>query len=242
MPITGTSIAQGIYEKLGRPSQADLPYSDVLNAARDVYRGRLFDMKLANRNHSLSLSSWYTPTATEGVNLTSFSIDSGHTLIFPVKVEWRPINAQSTYKPRKAEVVSFENISDYGRRALTDDETYVAFYNGNLVAFSETTSVLANREYRIIYENTEDVNFDQLADTITQIPELLAPLFYIEGALILLDQIRNDTPEWMDRRERLRENLTAQLMDWNERFRVWRGTLFGNKKVSKPGYRQARFR
>lgn len=242
MPITGTQIAQGIYEKLGRPSQADLPYGDVLNAARDVYRGRLFDMKLANRNHSLSLSSWYTPTATEGVNLTSFSISADNTLIFPVKVEWRPINAQSTYKPRKAEVVSFENISDYGRRALTDDETYVAFYNGNLVAFSETTSVLANREYRIIYEDTEDVNFDQLADTITQIPELLAPLFYIEGALILLDQIRNDTPEWTDRRERLRENLTAQLMDWNERFRVWRGTLFGNKKVSKPGYRQARFR
>lgn len=240
MSISGTAIAQGIYRLLGRPSQTDLPYSDVLDAARDVYRGRLFDMKLANRNHTLAFSSWYTPTAAEGVNLTSFSIASGTTNIFPVKMEWRPVNAATNYKPRKAEVVSFENLSEYARMARTEDETYVAFYGSNLVAFSETVDALALREYRVIYEDTEDVTMAALSDTITEVPDMLAPLFYYEGALLLLDQVRNDSPDWQDRRERLRGSLTAPFMEWDRRFNTWRRTLYGNKIVNKRGYRSGR--
>jgi hypothetical protein len=79
MSFTGSDIVSGAMRLIGRPAQADLPYQDVLDTARDVIRGRLVDLKLANRNHTLLFSNFYTPTAQENVAADLFGISSSAT-------------------------------------------------------------------------------------------------------------------------------------------------------------------
>jgi hypothetical protein len=240
MSFTGSDIVSGAMRLIGRPAQADLPYQDVLDTARDAIRGRLVDLKLTNRNHTLLFSNYYTPTAQNDVAADLFGLSTDVTRFVPVKMEWRPKDSDSDTKPRTVTLVSYEQLSHYFRQARTEDEVFAAYYNGNQFAFADTTAVLANREYRIVYEDMEDVDMDALADTVSNIPDIFIPLVQHETALACLDLVRNETDSWEMRRERLFKSLSAKYAHWEDRFKTWSMSLMGNKKVRKLGYRPRR--
>jgi hypothetical protein len=234
MSIAYTDVIRGAYQLLGRPSQTDLPYQDVIDHAKDVVRGRFLDLKMAARGHTNIVGPFVTPTGRE-MNSTAFvsSLDN----FIPVKVEWRTVNDTATSFPRKAEVVAYEQLGDLYRSTTTFAETYVAFTdNFQKIAFSETDETLATREYRIIYEALDDPTVT-LGGTTTNLPALFITLCKYETAVMCLDQVTNETLEWAEKRERLRMSLTARLAAEEGRFQKWNTTLFGNKKVKRLGFR-----
>lgn len=234
MSIAYTDVIRGAYQLLGRPSQLDLPYQDVIDHAKDVIRGRLLDLKMAARGHTNVVGPWVTPTSRE---MSSGAFVSNLDNFIPVKVEWRTASDTATSFPRKAEVVAYEQLGDLYRSTTTFAETYVAFTdNFTKIAFSETDETLESREYRIIYETLEDPNIS-LGGTTAVLPALFITLCKYETAIACLDQVENRSNEWAEKRERLRASLAGRLMNEEQRFRKWNTTLFGNKKVKRLGFR-----
>ena len=232
MAILASDIVTTAYRKLGRPSQGDLPYQDVLDNARDAMRGRMLDLKLSARNHSVVTGGWVTPNDRE---MVSAGFVGGQVNIIPVSAEWRYTNTDLDIIPRKADIVAFEQLPELYRVARQSSETFVSFYTENgvsKIAFSETAETLAYREYRIIYESMADVDFDSLTSE-AGLPELFVTLCGVETALSSLDAVENSTEEWKEKRDRLRASLTFEFAQHNQRFEKWSKTLYGNKKVRK---------
>lgn len=235
MSIAYTDVIKGAYQLLGRPSQRDLPYQDVIDHAADVIRGRLLDIKMASKGHTNIIGAWVTPTDVDDMSTSTFV--SGATNFIPVKVEWRIKNDTAIQFPRKAEVVTWTSLGELYRDSRSIAETYVAFSdNFSKIAFSETIETLNNREYRIIYESLGDITVDLGADTAT-LPSLFITLCKYETALMCIDQVVNPSPIWAEQRERLRRSLMARLAVEEQRFRHWNSTLYGNKKVKRLGFR-----
>ena len=223
MSILASDIITGAYQLLGRPSQADLPYEDVLEYTRDFIRGRFVDTKLSARGHTTQVGSWVTPSARE---MSTSGFVGGLTNFIPVKVEWRYTAEASVSplpQPRRAQIVAYEQVSDLYERG-----SYVAFYdNWENIAFSENSTELSLRQYRILYEDTSDPSISKT--TAVDLPELFVPLGKYEVALSCIDQIQNDALDL----ERKRGSFTQQWLLWDQRFKKWHMTQFGNKKVSK---------
>lgn len=309
MSIAYTDVIKGAYQLLGRPSQTDLPFQDVIDHTADVIRGRLLDMKMAVKgrtnvvgpwvgqrtlslsnatnaspivvtttsNHYFSSGQTVTISGVVGntaanntwvitkLTDTTFSLNgstgngayvSGGTIVtdlnremnsgpfvnnltnfLPVKVEWRLKVDAETQFPRAAEVIAYEQLGDMYRSVTTFAETYVAFTdNMSKIAFSEVDETLSTREYRVIYEDLEDVTV-ALGSTDNTIPDLFLTLCKYETALMCLEQVNNPTMEWAERRERLRMSLSSRLAVEERRFDRWNRTAYGNKKVKRLGFR-----
>jgi hypothetical protein len=229
MSVLASDIIAGTYQLLGRPSQTDLQYEDVLEHVRDFIRGRILDQKLSARGHTNQIGSWVTPSGRE---MASSGFVGGLTNFIPVKVEWRYTSQASLSplpQPYKAEIVAFEQIAELHGMTARD---YVAFYdNFENVAFSASSTELSLRQYRVIYEDTSNPTINKT--TAVDLPEMFVTLGKYEVGLSCLDQIRNDT--FTEERERLRGSFTAQWVIWDDRFKKWQTTQFGNKRVTKVG-------
>lgn len=240
MSILASSILTETYQILGRPSQQDLPYLDLLVIVKDVARGRILDQKLSAKNHTMAIGGWVTPSARE---MSSSGFVGGLENFIPVKVEWQYISEASITPapyPRRAEVVSFEMLGDKLERS-SGLETHVAFYDGFAsIAFSENTSELALRQYRIVYEDTSDITLSATSDSVA-LPDLFITLCKYEAGLVALNQIKDSSPEWADMRERLRTDFGAQVAVWTDRFQKWQRSTWGNKKVKKQSANSRRF-
>lgn len=236
MSILASDVLEGVYTLLGRPSQNDLPYLDMLAHVRDVARGRILDLKLAARSHTTQIGAWVTPSARE---MSSSGFVGGLDNFIPVKVEWRysaEAGLSPAIMPRKVEVVAFEAIGDLADSAM-GDETYCAFYdNFTNIAFSENSTELALRQYRVVYEDTSDITITAVGHSV-DLPDIFITLCKYETALVCLNQIRNASPEWADERERLRGDFMVQVAIWSKRFEKFSTTRFGNKLVKKQGFR-----
>lgn len=239
MSIVYDDIIRGAYQILGRPSQQDLPYQDVIDYAADVIRGRLLDVKMAVRGRTNVVGPWVVPTSRE---MSSSAFVNGKTNFIPVKVEWKTSLDVDTSFPRKAEVVAYEQLGDLYRSTTTFAETYVAFTNNmQTVSFSETDETLSLREYRIIYEDLDDLGDITLGESPNETNDIFPGLFLnlckYETALACLDHVVNLSLEWGEKRERLRRSISMRVAVEERRFDKWKNQLFGNKKVKRLGFR-----
>ena len=234
--ILASDILSGAYLLLGRPSQADLHYGDMLDLAEDLLMGRLLDMKLVGRGNFQTIGEWTTPDASE---MSALAFTNGETNIIPRKMEWRYIGDNSDYtNPRLAEIISFESLNEFQRKSI--NETAVAFYNGaQEIAFSELNVELLNREYRLTFTSMSGISFSAVTSQ-ADLPSVLTTMCKYELALLCLDQVINETERWMERRERLRNSLMMEFLRWEARFKKLTETRFGSSKVSKMGGRLMR--
>jgi len=228
--IVGTDIVRGAYRLMNRPSQADIPYKDIMANAKDVVTGRLLDLKMAVRNHTSVVGAWRTPVSkTENASLYASS-----EMFIPTKAEWRYANGDDTQTPQDVEFCALEAIS--GNSKL--DREYVALYDNNTkVQWSAPLAVLATREYRIIYEDLDSEAFSELGSTIENFPSQFVTLCQYETAAISIHQVDNDSEAWMMKKARLLKAIEPMLATWNERFEKWRLSRFGNRIVYKKGFR-----
>lgn len=239
MSIVYDDIIRGAYQILGRPSQQDLPYQDVIDYAADVIRGRLLDVKMAVRGRTNVVGPWVVPTSRE---MSSSAFVNAKTNFIPVKVEWKTSLDVDTQFPRAAEVVAYEQLGDLYRSTTTFAETYVAFTNNmQTISFSETDETLSLREYRVIYEDLDDIAPITLGEDPNEANDVLPALFInlckYETALACLDHVANESMEWAEKRERFRRSIAQRLAVEEKRFDKWKTQLFGNKKVKRLGFR-----
>lgn len=235
MSVTVSDIIIGAYRKLGRPSQADMPYADLISLSNEVYQGMLLDMKLSAREHTTDIGSWVTPTAR---NMATTSFTGGGEII-PTRVEWR-IADDTTAIPMKAEIVAYDNINELAMKARTVNETYVSFYDGFAnILFSESLEVLETREYRIIYETLAYTAMTSKSDSLT-IPALFSTYAIEEVSIRALDEVYNSTPEWAEKRERMRMSIAMSLVENKKRWSKYVTSLYGNKISHKLGFRTRR--
>lgn len=234
MSILGSDMVSGAYQLLGRPSQLDLNYNDVLLNAARVVRGLILDLKLSVRNHKTAVSDWIT-TSTREMSTSDF-FHSADVLVS--KVEWRYLAAASQDPiPFKAEVVAYEQINEVAKTSQSNQETYVAFYNDNgTMAFSEIATVLALRQYRVMYETLSNEALATLAAT-AGLPAIFTTYGEALTAKMSLDQVENLTEAWIESRERRRPMINALCVEWKPRFEKYTHTYFGNLKVKKLGFR-----
>jgi hypothetical protein len=227
--ILASDIVKGVYRRLGRPAQGDLPYQDVLALIRDFVRELRLDLKLSATNKTLEIGQWTTPNAQQ-MPVAGFA--NGLSNFIPVKVEWRAAGSDWDTVPNKAEVVSYESLADM--YANSTAAVYVAFYEGfSSIAFPEPSSTLQSREYRVICENLEDVNSLSLTSSIGDAPELLITYISDGVAYRALDYVDTVSIEWTDKRERLRPLLVQNWQENKRRFEQWKNGRYGNKKVTK---------
>lgn len=228
--ITGTDIVRGAYRLMGRPSQADLPYQDVIDNAHDVVNGFLLELKLSNRNHTAVIGSWVNPAA-QTESIVRYTGDTD--FIIPVKCEWRVLNGGDTQIPQKVEFCAVESIDELQQVP----QEYVALYNNNTsIRFSAPLTILLTRQYRLIYEPFAPTVIDGLSDEITSLPDFFKTLCQYETAAISINQVQNITEDWTKRKEALLMTIMPMLVQWRERFERWKSSRYGNRKVRKNGF------
>jgi hypothetical protein len=228
-----SDIATGSYQLLGRPSQQDLPYADLLVHVGDVVTGRLMDMSLTARNRKMLMSNW-TLSTDRVMDVASFGLETSQ--FFPVKVEWRASDADEESRPYKVEVVAYEALDSLGQTSR--NESYCAFFNDyTQIAFSDL--VIQDREYRIEYEPLGYRTAGQatLVTDDTRIDDAFLSLCKYEVALRALDEVKTPTEEWKDERERKRQTFLAVLGQETTRFNKFNTTQFGNKTTKRQGFR-----
>lgn len=237
MSIAVSDIVAGAYQLLGRPSQLDLPYKDVVNNARDVVRGFILDLKLSARDHKTTFTAWITPNARE-MDVLDFTGHIGLDSFLPTKMEWRyAASASQDPIPFKVEFVSYEQLYDLAAKSRRDTETYVALYNDNTkMAFSETFTILLQRQYRMSYESLNDETITALNQNAA-LPALFITYCKYKTAEISLDQVENTSDVWMEKRGRLRPAIQQGINEWEPRKKQFVFTLYGNKQTKKLGYR-----
>lgn len=232
--ILASDIVKDAMRKMGRPSQADLPYQDVLDFTRDIVRERMLDYKLTTRGHTIETGSWTAPTEREMLSATFTGTDN----FIPVKIEWRFSGTDDI--SYKSQVTSYENLDDLRRESVSSLESWTAFYNGfSQIAFSYTLEELATREFRVIFESLDDISLTSLSHN-AEMPAILLSLLSDEVALKGIEYVNNNTEEWINKRDRFRESLMMSLARNESRFERLKNSVFGNKKVSKIGYRPRR--
>jgi hypothetical protein len=228
--ILALDIVRGAYRLIGRPSQSDIRYKDVLQNASDVITGRLLDLKMSNRNHTAIVGAWHTPTA----QIEDVSIYATDKMFIPVKAEWRYKNGNETQIPQQVEFCALETISENARIA----REYVAIYDDQLkLQWSAPLTTLQTREYRIVYESFDFSNALSLAGSVTKLPSQFVTLCQYETASMTIHQVENDSEAWQMKKARLLETIMPMLAVWNERFETWRLSRFGNRLTYKKGFR-----
>jgi hypothetical protein len=220
MSIQVSDVLTEAYRKLGKPSQADMPFMDLIGVVRDVWRGLSLDLKMAARGHTVEMGNWVVPTQRE-MSTASFT-GAGH--IIPVKVEWRPDGSEDEVIGQKIDVVAFEQLN------MDSPDIRVAF-TGDFETIIFGDVYYDSREYRVSYEPLDDVDVDE-ADDLLPAPPLFVSYLADEAAVRALDYI-DGNEAWAEKRERLRGILTLSLVENKMRFEKWKKTQFGNKKVSK---------
>lgn len=233
MAIQASAIVSRVYRLLGDPSQADLPYRDVLDVVQDVAGGRYLDLRMTGRDHASVIGAWVTPTDRE-MNAAAFA--GGNPSFIPVRMEWLALGDDPAITaPRPVQLVGLANLNDLFRTSQSD--TYAAFYNGmESIAFSELPEILYQRQYRLTYEPTGAVSLEITGEA--NLPSEFVTLCAYETAFLCLDHVANESEKWIDKRERLRVTLATETARWDERFRKWQTGRFGNKVVQKVGYRR----
>jgi hypothetical protein len=230
-----SDVAKGSYQLLGRPSQADLPYSDLLVHVGDVVTGRLMDMSLTARNRRMLLSNW-TPGTDRVMDVASFGLETSQ--FFPVKVEMRMADSDEDARPYPVQIVAYETLDTLGSTSI--NESYCAFYNDyTQIAFSDLISDVENREYRIEYEplGYRTAGVATLVTDDTRIDDAFLSLCKYEVALRCLDEIQNGTDEWKETRERKKQSFLAVLGQEEGRFKKFNTTQFGSKVIRRQGFR-----
>jgi hypothetical protein len=229
-----STVLTEAYRKLGRPSQVDMPYQDLISIVKDVVRGLYLDLKLSARAHTTEQGNWVIPSARE----MSSAVFTGGGYIIPVSAEWRYADSGDDAVTFPVEIVAYEQISWDG---VTWARPVVAFYNDFLeIRFSDIEDILFNREYRITYEAMSDVDVNELTDTV-QIPDLFTSYLSDEAAVRTLDYI-DGNEAWAEKRARLRPLLMMALLENKGRFIKWQNTQFGNKKIEKRSKFLRRYR
>lgn len=203
-----SDVVKPVLAFLGRPSQAALPYQDLIEVVSRKVSKRILDLLNSDRNYQAKVVP-LTPSSRD-IALNRSGV--------VVRIESRPFGSTSD------DAWEDWTESDYGdwNTVLGRSGRHFATYGSpTRIAFS---SDVANQEFRALVESG-DVTLTSLSDD-TKLTDVLRPLLFTDTALEAGAMVHDSSAEWerlWTRKERhLRLELPKLERDWTRHINMKR--------------------
>lgn len=224
--MNGLDITRRCYVRLKRPSQAALPFQQVMETVSEVIAQKKMDLALSGLNSTSVTSDWFTPPAAD------FALeDIGLNVFIPTRLERRPIGNDREIG---------EDVPAVNYDVLDSSRVHaVSFYGSPLrISFRDKLSYITQQEYRLTYES--DFESDASLGADAGLPAYFLGMVSLEAAYKLLDQIDDPGPDfatffamadkrWMTQIADDRRNWEIFVRKFKGRARVPKRTFFENR-------------
>ncbi len=195
------SVTQKIYRRLRRPSDAALPYPDILDAVSEVIAKKKVDLNIySNDDSGNTTTGWITANGRE-VSLSNANI------LIPLKVERENCDVCRCGYQTDVPIVDYDVLD----RALGA----VAFYGSPLKMALNSYGCYGHR-YRITYQSdfTDQAEIDGSLD----LPSYFAGMVADEATYQLIDQVDDQTEAWMNFVKVQNLKLPVLIAEWEEKW------------------------
>jgi hypothetical protein len=229
--MNGIEIARRVYERLRRPSDTALPWKTILRTLSEVVAGYKIDLALSEQNSLAITSDWFTPSSTD-FPLEDLGLEGP--VLFPVRVE---------RKARDSELETGHEVPIVNYSVLnTSINGAISFYGDPMrIAFRDTAEYTAEQQYRIIYETDFTDNVTGDSGNPIALPEFFAGMLSAQVAFMLVDQVENDAPEWMNFVKMTTPKLVAELAQHQARWERYVQKFKGKAQVPKRTFFQNQY-
>jgi hypothetical protein len=217
MAETMSQMIAGIYARLRRPSEQQLPYEDVRMVVLDTLRGYVQDMTLNERNQL---------TETQAVTLTPEDVDYSLSLpgvpdFEPVRLEYGTWAGNNQYWSEVLIVPPSEWTTHFGGTRMT-----ASFYGSSLVPgglkVRLNASDLSPYSFRFTYRPSLLAQVQ--AGSKPPIPSNHLPMVTHKAAIEAATLVDNDTKEWVAWLTRTLPVWSGLLLKDEERWRDYLST------------------
>jgi hypothetical protein len=232
--LTGLDIVRGVYRRLRKPSQAALPWQDVINIVRGVVARMLLDLALSPQNSTATTSDWFTPSATD-FPMSDLGFAS---MLLPIRVERRELGSDFE-TGLETPMVNYEVLD-------TSTVGAISFYGNPIrMVFRDNLDTVTNTEYRIVYEddflNTLNLN------SVVGLPAYFESKAILEAAYEACEVVDDDSAAWMKFVEMYRPGWEMQIgandKQWDKYVRMFKGKAQVPKRTfwdNKRNFRRAK--
>lgn len=233
--MNGLDIVNGVYRRLRRPDQNALPWQDVLSTVRDVVARKKLDLTLAEQNNAAITSDWFTPSSQDTV------LTSEVPILLPIALERRSVGSAWT-SGAEVPIVNYEVLNSAAAGSA-------AFYGNPLrLVLLNDSDYIGSQQYRLVYEpdfaddySINDTGGSAALSADNGLPSYVKELIEIEAAWSLIDDVLDESPEWIgfknSKEQKWALEIQALNQKWSEYVRIFRGrarvpkrTLFDNMR------------
>lgn len=218
--LNGIDIVRGVYRRLRRPSQAALPWQDVLSIVSEVVSRMKCDLAMSPQNFTAQTSEWFTPSETD------FEISElGLSVLLPIRLERRGI-ASDYETGAEVPTVNYEVLN-------TSSVGAVSFYGDPLrIVFRDPLDTVTNTEYRLIYES--DTVGVQNLNSVIGLPQFFKSYAILRSSYEAMEIVLDDSDKWEKFVEMFRPSWQLQIVEqeakWHQYVRDFRG---GKSQIPK---------
>ena len=226
--LNGLDIVRGVYRRLRTPSQADLPWQDVVNIVGEVIARMKLDLVLSPQNSTAVTSDWFRPSSTD-FPLSDVGFSS---ILLPIRVERRAIGS---------DLETGFNVPTVNYEVLdTSTVSGISFYGNPLrIVFRDALDVITGMEYRIVYE--DDLAGGISLNSVVGLPSFFKSKAILESAYEAMEIIEDNSPEWLNFVRTFRPSWEMQIganeIQWRKYIRMFLGksqvpkrTFFENRR------------
>lgn len=225
--MIGLDIAKRVYTMLRRPSQQALHQKIVLETISEVVARRRLDLALSIQNSEAIVSPWFVPNSTD-FPLTEVGLSN---VLIPRAIERRALDSDAEMG-EEVPIVNHEVLN-------TSVVGAAAFYgNPGRIVFARTYDSLIESEFRIIYE--PDAGLTMALSSNVGLPNAFRGYVSMEAASLLLLQVEDTSPEWMQFMELAMKTWPAQMQTWMQAWDKYVREFKGRAQVPKRTFLQNR--
>jgi hypothetical protein len=218
--LNGIDIVRGVYRRLRRPSQAALPWQDVLQIVSEVISRLKGDLAMSPQNLTAQTSDWFIPSSTD------FPISElGLSVLLPIRLERRGIGSEFE-TGFEVPTVNYEVLN-------TSNVGAVSYYGDPLrIVFRDPLETVSNTEYRLIYES--DTVGVQNLNSVVGLPQFFKSYAILLSGYEAMEIVVDDSDKWEKFVEMFRPSwnlqIIAQDVKWQRFIREFRG---GKSQIPK---------
>lgn len=225
--MNGLDITQRILARLRGPSDAALPYQDVLETAGEVIAMKRLDLALSEQNSVAETSDWFTPSSGDFL-LSDHGLDD---VLMPIRLERRSVDSeQSIGVP--VPLVNYQVLE-------TSINGAASFYGYPMrLVFRDNDEYLSEQQYRLVYE-TDFTQALALSTTI-QLPTFFKGMVAVECCAMLGTLVQDDTPEWKEFLKVQTPIWFGEIARWDEKWKNFVYKFKGKAQVPKVTFLQRR--
>lgn len=226
--MDGLKLTQAVFRGLRRPAETALPYRDILASVRSVVARKKFDLALSPHNSTGMTTEWFTPSSGD-FPLEDLGFEGG--VLLPIRIETRGLDSDWE-TGEEVPIVNHDVLN-------TSVVGAASFYGSPMrLAFRDPVEYLIEREFRLVYE-PDFTDTTELGSAIT-LPDYVEKMIEVEAKYDLVDQVEDNSPEWMNFMKSVVPKWEKQIADWRTVWDRYVGQARGKHTTPKRTFWQNR--